>query len=613
MLKDKGNAGYDYEAIVSELETNVTALRSRINRLSFLRLVCFGLLIAVFVPVFRYVTLEWAFACSLVPVALFVQVIRRQQRLLAEEDFKNRLIWIYNNEIRISAGLENGYGHGGTFADEQHPYLSDLDIFGPGSLYGLLNRCSSREAAAGLAASLSGSRPAAEIRRRQQAIAELEPHIGDSFVFRARLHAIDPDLTETLRKTLSANLRSQLSFLSSRLLNGYTAAVPYMMGALFAFAVFLQGAAWSLFGLAALANAAVVLLNLRSINVLYAGFGRSAQQLQAFSAALHWIEQRTWTSELLRQEPGAGADSSAAFSMKKLARIMQAFDARLNMLVGGFLNMMLLWDVRCAFRLKNWLATDAAAITTAFERMARLEELLCFATLSANHPDWALPAIQSEFCLRAQALAHPLIVPGQRVANDYEFETGPVADLITGSNMAGKSTFLRTVGVNMVLAFAGGHVCAGSMSVSVFSLFTYMRIRDSLNDRTSTFKAELNRLKMILEGARESARPLVLIDEMLRGTNSRDKYLGSKVFLEKLIADRVPVLFATHDLQLASLETEHKGRVRNFHFDISITDGDMRFDYQLKAGPCNIFNAALLLREIGLNVDHTEVAEQSGH
>jgi DNA mismatch repair ATPase MutS len=168
--------------------------------------------------------------------------------------------------------------------------------------------------------------------------------------------------------------------------------------------------------------------------------------------------------------------------------------------------------------------------------------------------------------------------------------------------MAGKSTFLRTIGINMVLAFAGAPVCAKDLSLSIFSLLSYMRIKDSLNDQTSTFKAELNRLKMILDATANDPASFVLIDEMLRGTNSRDKYLGSKVFIEKLIAQKTPVLFATHDLQLSEMEADYPQQIRNYHFDIQISEGEMNFDYKLKHGPCKTFNAALLLKQIGLTL-----------
>lgn len=168
--------------------------------------------------------------------------------------------------------------------------------------------------------------------------------------------------------------------------------------------------------------------------------------------------------------------------------------------------------------------------------------------------------------------------------------------------MAGKSTFLRTIGINAVLAYSGAPVVAESMEISVMHLVTYMRIRDSLNESTSTFKAELDRIMMVLQQVEDKADTLFLLDEMLRGTNSVDKYLGSKAIIEKLIAFKGVGMVATHDLKLAELADTHPGYVKNFHFDIQVHGEDMLFDYLLKDGPCTIFNASLLLRKIGIHI-----------
>ncbi|MNY06591.1 DNA mismatch repair protein MutS [compost metagenome] len=235
-------------------------------------------------------------------------------------------------------------------------------------------------------------------------------------------------------------------------------------------------------------------------------------------------------------------------------------------------------------------------------RISRFEELISLATLSYNQPGWNFPVIEDVFHLKAVNIGHPLIHEHERIVNSFELMQKPTVDIVTGSNMAGKSTFLRTVGINMSLAFAGAPVCADQLSLSVFNILSYMRIKDSLNDHTSTFKAELNRLKMILDSIQTSRNSFVLIDEMLRGTNSKDKYLGSKVFIEKLIEQNTPALFATHDLQLSEMQDSYPQQIRNYHFDIQISEGEMNFDYKLKQGPCSTFNAALLLKEIGLTL-----------
>lgn len=169
--------------------------------------------------------------------------------------------------------------------------------------------------------------------------------------------------------------------------------------------------------------------------------------------------------------------------------------------------------------------------------------------------------------------------------------------------MAGKSTFLRTLGINTVLALAGAPVCAKSMRVSVVTIISYMRIKDSLNESTSTFKAELDRLQMLLAAVAGHEKVYFLIDEMLRGTNSVDKYKGSKAVIEQLISKKGVGLVATHDLQIAQLEQKYPDYVRNFYFDIQVVDGEMLFDYKIKHGECKTFNASLLLKQIGIDVD----------
>lgn len=286
--------------------------------------------------------------------------------------------------------------------------------------------------------------------------------------------------------------------------------------------------------------------------------------------------------------------------MKDLSDIITDFDARLNGMVGGFLNLFWVWDLRCSVRLAKWHKNYSAQVIEGLSRIGKFEELISFATLAYNEKDWSFPDIQDSIGLQALDIGHPLIHQSIRVCNDFSLSGCSTANILTGSNMAGKSTFLRTIGINMVLAFSRAPVCARSCSLGIFHIVSYMRIKDSLTDQISTFKAELVRLRMILNTAQENANTFVLIDEMLRGTNSKDKYLGSKAFIKKPIAQKTPMLFSTHDLQLSELQSEYQIEVRNYHFDIQILEGEMNFDYQLKPGACKTFNAYLLLKEIGL-------------
>ncbi|MBC7417183.1 MAG: DNA mismatch repair protein MutS, partial [Pedobacter sp.] len=327
----------------------------------------------------------------------------------------------------------------------------------------------------------------------------------------------------------------------------------------------------------------------------------TADLLTNSAKSIAYTEGVDWESDYIKRL--FQNQNKVSTQIRELAVIIQAFDARLNFLVGGILNVFLLWDVRCSIRLDKWQNQSSTDIIYALDRIGHFEELISFATFSHNYPVYVFPSIGADYLFSATELGHPLIPEKNRVYNSFEFTPKPTVDIITGSNMAGKSTFLRTVGINMVLAYAGSVVCGERLSLSVFNLVSYMRIADSLNESTSTFKAELIRLKMILEHVQTKNNGFVLIDEMLRGTNSQDKYTGSKVFIEKLLSLNKPALFATHDLQLSNLAESNPKQVRNFNFDIQINDGTMHFDYKIKNGPCKTFNAAILLKEIGLSID----------
>ena len=604
MVKTKDSILIDYENKVKTQQLSVDNLKGKLNKISFSRL---GLFIAEILVISLIISMgfSWFFGVmAAVPFVVFIALVKRQTKVQDELRYAEALLWIYQNESNQLTNRQNGYSNGEVYEDDQHPYASDLDITGPRSLYANINRCNTIAGLDLLAASLLEPSDKDSIEARQAAIRELAGHIEQTFHFRAELHNHEPKQLGLIKDKLEHHLAGQLAFAKNRLLRGYVKAVPFVMMVLFSSAVIVGGLTWQILAVAALFNAAVVFFNLSKINRVYYGFSGSSSQLSAFAGSIKWTENIQWGSPYIRmlfdEQPRASRPVSK--QIKELATIIQAFDARLNILVALVLNVFLVWDLKCSIRLSDWLERSSVSLIQGLHRISRFEELISFATLSHNQPEWSYPSISNTFKCKAVQMGHPLIPERERVVSDYEFREQTTVDIITGSNMAGKSTFLRTLGTNMVLAFAGAPVCSKEMSVSVFNIFSYMRIKDSLNDHTSTFKAELNRLKMILDAIVRIPNSLVLIDEMLRGTNSHDKYLGSKAFIEKLIAEHTAALFATHDLQLSEMEADHPSKVRNYHFDITIAAGEMKFDYKLKHGPCKTFNAALLLKEIGLTL-----------
>ena len=604
MLNTEQESVKQYQLEVEQLAAKIAKTKSTIDRFSFSRVALLVLEILLFISLATAVA-EWAIAIwsvlLVVPIVLFVIIVRKQNVLNKILTFQQNLLWVYQNEINVLNGLPNGYDHGVAFEDEQHAYLSDLDIFGTSSLYALINRGLSKIGREELAVHLSSAAEKNVILSRQAAITELAKDVKDTFIFRARLKGHELDKIEEIKHKLKHQLLAQVNFAFNKALQLYAKIIPYLISVLFLVALVFGGKFWSAVLIIAFANAMVTYFYSKQITQVYYGFSGSSNLLNSYADAIEWTEHKQWQSDYLQNL--FTTNDKVSTHIKDLAKIIVAFDARLNFLLYAVLNFFFLWDIRCSIKLANWCKVAVDRVEGGLDRIGYFEELISLATLKYNHSKWVFPTIADEFTLEAQDLGHPLIASQNNVLNNYHLEKHPTIDIITGSNMAGKSTFLRTMGVNMVLAYAGAPVCASQMQLSIFRLLTYMRIKDNLIESTSTFKAELNRLKMILTEVAEHKNAFVFIDEMLRGTNSKDKFDGSKAFIEKLIGLKTPTLFATHDLLLSELENKYPAEVRNYHFDIQLIGGEMEFDYKIKHGPCTQFNAAILLRQIGLIID----------
>lgn len=604
MLKTQAQIISGYSQKITEVTDRIDHTKKRIDQLSLVRIGLFLIEVLFFVLLLNSADDSWRTLLQvlmLLPVLVFAYIVKKQSKLDREIEYQKDLLWVYQNEWNILNGKANGYDDGKLFESELHPYSSDLDIFGNASLYDFLNRCYTKNGRELLAKSLAEKSFRGRIIERQEAVKEMQTKIEDIFDFRANLHGHDVEKIEQIKIQLKFQLNEQLSFIRNKILKSYVAITPYISGIIFLAAIFLNGTFWNVLTIYMIINIGVTVLQNSKIDKVFYSFGGSSNLLNGYADAILWTENHQWTSAYIM----ALFQSKVPVSqeIKALSKIIQRFDTRLNVVVGTVLNALSLWDLKCCIQLNQWYQSSSSDVISALNHLGDFEELISLATLAHNEPEWVFPEITDVFALTTTAVGHPLISPKIRITNSFSLEAKPTVDIVTGSNMAGKSTFLRTLGINMVLAYAGAPVCAQSMSLSVFSINTYMRIKDSLNESTSTFKAELNRLKMILDHIVSDKDTFVLIDEMLRGTNSRDKYLGSKVFVEKIIAEGTPALFATHDLQLADLKNDHEQTLRNFHFDIQIADGEMKFDYKLKQGPCATFNAAILLKEIGLTLE----------
>ena len=297
---------------------------------------------------------------------------------------------------------------------------------------------------------------------------------------------------------------------------------------------------------------------------------------------------------VLEQQPASGA-------INRLAYLISQLNVRYNPFA-IIVNIIMLWDLRWVRQLELWKEKWRDQLPKWFEALEEFEALSSLATLWYNNPDWVLPVIQEKQQLNALGLGHPLIATDKRITNDFVSPVSGHVKLVTGSNMAGKSTFLRTVGLNIVLAMAGSPVCAKRMELPLLQVYSSMRTQDALHESTSSFYAELKRLKTIIEAVEAKDNIFFLLDEILKGTNSNDRHTGSKALIKQLIESGGGGIIATHDLELGLLEAQYGGAVENLCMEVEVQGDELIFDYTIKKGVSQSFNATHLMRNMGIKI-----------
>jgi len=593
----------NYKARAAAAGAEVDKYQTLINNYSLRRLGIFALLILSVVITVTYNNMSILVSAFVVLGFCFVWLVSRQSFFTEQRNYFTNLKTVTENEIAGITTNSNIYDNGSSFADDKHFYSSDLDIFGNASLYQLMNRAATVPGNRLLSAWLSSPSTKEVILSRQESIKELSPKNDWKLDFQAKL-LFARKLKEDQLDRLFAYLKLPLELSGEAFLRPYIKIAPYLLLAAL-IAGYFYHPVYLLAIVVAIFNFSVLVFKASYIAKSSFVADKIGQTLDNYVQVFKAIEDTQWQSERCKSLVQRLNDKRTSQQIGQLSRLINKLSYSLIMVVGFFLNVFFLWALKQIIAIEDWKHDNQQSLETAFDVIAEYEALISLSGLHINYPEWAIPTIVegTSYTLTAAKIAHPLISLDKRIANDYELNDALKIDIITGSNMAGKSTFLRTIGINTVLALCGAPVCAESMKVSIVTVISYMRIKDSLNESTSTFKAELDRLQMLLAAVDSDAKVFFLIDEMLRGTNSVDKYLGSKAVIEQLIKKKGVGMVATHDLQIAELEKKYPDYIRNFYFDIQVKDGEMLFDYKIKHGECKTFNASLLLKQIGINVN----------
>jgi hypothetical protein len=330
---------------------------------------------------------------------------------------------------------------------------------------------------------------------------------------------------------------------------------------------------------------------------------RQRRELASFSEALALAESRKFKAELNRENQAVACslDYSASRQIRDLERILGWLEMRSNPVVHLILNSLFLWDLQWGINTEKWRRRNGGRIQGWLDCVGQFEALASLSIIHFENPGWPFPLIsaEKEVPFRAGSLGHPLLPAGSRVSNDFIIPCQGNISLITGSNMSGKSTFLRSVGVNLVLAYAGAPVCAAQLESAWMPIYTSMRVTDDLGAGVSSFYAELLRVKMIIDASREGTI-LCLIDEIFRGTNSTDRLAGAAEVLKTLTGLGATGLVSTHDLELSKLADETPEAFGNYHFSEHYTESGIEFDYKLKPGKSRTTNALFLMKKLGI-------------
>ena len=582
-----------YKSNIDKFTEEVKRLDGQLWNNSLIRIGIFVLMAAV-------IYFFWSWGNPLLAVffggmALFLFFVKRHLKLKYQRDFAFELLT--RNEIELNAQHKDfsELSTGLEFNDGQHEYCNDIDLFGLGSFFQYANRTSLVNGPKNLA-NLLKSNDIGNVSSKQEAVSELSDKNEWRQQFWAEAQLVMLENTPEKIIHWTRNYVSVIPPVLKLVVYGFS-LISIVVLFLFIVGFIPEGILliWFLVGLT-ISGAFV-----KKINNLSTNSSKSLTTFQQYSKLLERIEQETWESdrnkaqfELLEHDEGR-----ASHEIGKFAAALNALDQRSNIFIAVFTNGLFLRDIFCAIRVESWIAKNQENIQKWFDVIDYFDVQNTLGNFHFNHPSYKFPIItDKEICvLEAKKLGHPLLQENKRVDNDFTIKDESFF-IITGANMAGKSTFLRTVSLAIVMGNSGLPICSNESTYRPIKLVSSMRTTDSLSNDESYFFSELKRLRYIIDKI-EKDRYFIILDEILKGTNSVDKAAGSKKFVQRLVKSHSTGIIATHDLSLCETADEFE-EVENHYFDAQILDDELYFDYQFKVGICQNMNASFLLKKMDI-------------
>ena len=570
----------------------VSRLKRELSNSATLRFLVFIIAVAG-VYFFHSTVLEVAIILILW-ISVFTVLVLRHTKLNYEKEKNEHLLHINQTELAVLNGNYHHLDGGKEFTDASHGYSYDIDLFGNGSFFQYLNRTGITEGKKALVGFLTENNTDA-VELKQEAVKELSkvPQWRQLYTAMARMVKVEHSAGET-----AAWIGNYLpSFNSNRrwlpILFSLVSLGIFIL-AVFEVISFKILVTWFFTGLG------ISGIFLKKINELYKNAGKAKDTFRQYHLLLDMIETAGFKSVLLREKQEAIKTESVKASVifAKFSKLLDALDQRNNLMIGVVTNAFFLRDVYLSHQIEKWISGYGHTVEKWLDVASFFDAWNTLGNFAFNHPAYVYPSIsESDVMLDSKSLGHPLISEKSRITNDFSIAQHQFY-IITGANMAGKSTFLRTVSLALVMANMGLPVCASAFKYKPIQLITSMRTSDSLADDESYFFSELKRLKFIVDRIKTDDYFIVL-DEILKGTNSTDKAIGSKKFVQKLVASNSTGIIATHDLSLCEIEKELQ-QIKNYYFDAEIKNDELYFDYKLKNGICKNMNASFLLKKMDI-------------
>jgi DNA mismatch repair ATPase MutS len=612
-----------YAERVVRFETELNHLKKQNRLINFLRLLLFLIATGLSIGLKEHGAYVITLILGLTSIP-FLILVKQNVKYAKKIKLTKELLKINKNELEAINGNISAFHPGKEFIAPTHPYSFDLDIFGEESIFQNINRTCTGGGANFLAEALKKPlHDIKEIEKRQEASKELSVLLD----WRQNFQATGNITMETEQGSsskvsfLQSNtrkysndarfhdeilgwLKEPFLFLNKKLLKILLYVFPIISIVLLVLMIagYINAIVFILYGLVQLL---LPMSFIGKVNLIQSKIGRKVELLNKYESLLKIIENQDFNSNVLKTHKTKlqSKSNTASVALQKLKKLVRALDNRNNILFGVIANAYLSWDIQVVLRTEQWRKEKINKLPEWLDVIYEFDFLSSLGTFSYNHPEFTFPKIkQGDFYLEMKEAGHPLLNPTSRVDNDITIDGHKQLLVLTGANMAGKSTFLRTVGVNMILALAGAVTCTKKMIISPIELHTSVRTSDSVQKNESYFFAELKRLKSIIDRMQAGENLFIIIDEMLRGTNSKDKHHGSEALIEQLIRLNGSGLIATHDIALGSLADKYPENVKNYRFEVEIENNELLFDYKLKTGVSQNLNATFLMKKMGITI-----------